>query len=164
MRSTSIRAAAVAALLAATSMVAAAAFAADAPTPKITSGVAKALSDAQKAIGVKDYPTALAAVKKAQDVSGRTPYDDFLINQFLMSADLGLNDTAGAAAAAEAAADSPAIPDAQKPGIYHNALALALNAKQYDKAVTYGEGFAGDQSRSRPAYPDDDRAGLLSRR
>jgi len=76
-------------------------------------------------------------------VPNRTPYDDFMINQFLMQTDLGLNDNAGAAAAAEAAADYNAIPDAQKSGIVHNALALSLMVKQYDKAVIYAKQLEG---------------------
>ena len=140
MTSTSIRAAAVAALLASASVagLSAPARAADA-TPKLTTAVAKALQDAQKADAAKDFPTALTALKAAQAVSGRTPYDDFMINQFVVQTDIGLNDMAGAAVAAEAAADYNAIPDAQKPAILHNALALSLNAKHYDKAVTYGK-------------------------
>jgi hypothetical protein len=130
------RAALVAALLASAAM-AGPAFAADAP--KLTRDVQKNLADAQKADNAKDYPTAMAALKKAQDVTGRTPYDDFVINQFVMQTDLGLNDTAGAAAAAIALADYADIPDVQKPGIYYNAMALSINTKNTAAAMRFAK-------------------------
>jgi len=50
------------------------AMAADAPkAPKLTSAVAKALTDAQKAGNAKDYPTAQAALEKAKAVASPTP-------------------------------------------------------------------------------------------
>jgi hypothetical protein len=134
------RAAFVAALLATASLAGAPALAADAPpAPKLTRDVQKNLADAQKADNAKDWPTALAALKKAQDVTGRTPYDDFVINQFLMQTDLGLNDEAGAANAAIAMGSYPAIPDEQKPSIYYNAMALAINTKQNDAAYKFAK-------------------------
>jgi hypothetical protein len=139
----STRAAAIAALLATACAAgfSGAAFAADAP--KITREVAKNLQDAQKADQAKDYKTALEAIKKAQAVSDRTPYDDYMINQFLLQTDAGLNDMAGADAAAEALAAYPDIPDAQKPAVFDNALGLALNFKHYDKALTYAKALQG---------------------
>ena len=65
----------------------ASAMAADAPkAPKLTHSIAVALTDAQKAIGAKDWPTALAAIDKAKGVSGATPYDTLMINRFAMPA------------------------------------------------------------------------------
>jgi hypothetical protein len=133
------RAAAVAALLATAGAVALVGPASAADAPKISREVAKNLQDAQKADQAKDYQAALEAIKKAQAVSDRTPYDDFMINQFLLQTDVGLNDMAGADTAAEALADYPSVPDAQKPAVYDNALALALNAKHYDKALKYAK-------------------------
>ena len=48
------------------------AMAADAPKggPKLTHGVAVALTEAQTAANKKDFPTAMAAVDKAKAVSG----------------------------------------------------------------------------------------------
>jgi hypothetical protein len=118
------------------------AVAADAPkTPKLTHAVAVALTDAQKATGTKDYPTALAAIEKAKAVSGPTPYDTLMINRFAMGIHVGMNDMAAADVDAEAAADTDPtqIPDTDKPAVYRAALQLAMNAKHYDKAIKYGK-------------------------
>jgi hypothetical protein len=145
----SFRAASAAALLATVSLTALSisAFAADAP--KITRDVGKNLQDAQKADQAKDYKTALEAIQKAQAVSDRTPYDDYMINQFLLQTDVGLNDMQGADTAAEALAAYPDIPDAQKSATYHNALGLALNFKHYDKAMIYAKAL-----QAMPTPPD----------
>jgi hypothetical protein len=118
------------------------AMAADAPkAPKLTAGVAKALTEAQTANGKKDFPTAMAAVEKAKAVSGATPYDQLTINRFAMSIHVGMGDLAAAEVDAEAAADldPSVIPDADKATVYKPALQLALNAKKYDKAAKYAK-------------------------
>src|SRR5271155_4683408 len=97
------------------------AIAADAPkAPKLTHGIAVALTDAQKAGNAKDYPTALAAIEKAKAVSSPTPYDTLMINRFAMGIHVGMGDLAAAGVDAEAAADTDPsqIPDADKPAVY----------------------------------------------
>jgi hypothetical protein len=110
-------------------------FAAD----KASREVAKPLSDAQKAMTTGDYATALTDIKTAQAVTDRTPYDDYLINSFLAQVYVGQKDYASADAPMEAAADSPALPDEAKKGVYSNAFQLAIFAKHYQKAVVYGQ-------------------------
>jgi hypothetical protein len=118
-----------------------AASAADAKAPKLTSGVARALQDAQKAGNAKDYPTAMAAIEKAKAVSDPTPYDTLMINRFATGIHVGMNDLAAADVDAEAAADvdPAAIPEADKSVVYDTALKLAMNTKHYDKAVKYAK-------------------------
>jgi tetratricopeptide (TPR) repeat protein len=106
---------------------------------KVSQSVAKPLSEAQKALGEKDYQTALAKVQEAQAVTDRTPFDDYTINSFLAYIEIQMKDYNAAAAPAEAAADSPAIPDADKKDRYLNAYQLAMNAKHYQKAEDYGQ-------------------------
>src|SRR5258706_8841687 len=121
------------------------AMAADAPKggPKLTHAIAVALTDAQKAVTAKDYPTALAAIEKAKAVSGPTPYDTLMINRFAMGAHVGMGDMAAADMDAEAAADiDPSqIPETDKAAVYKPALQLAVNAKHPDKAVKYAKLF-----------------------
>ncbi len=133
------------------------AFADDKPTPpKITSGVLKALSAAQKANNDKKYPDALAALEDAKKVSDRTPYDNLMIARFSMSVHVGMNDLDAADVDAEAAADTDAsvIPDADKGGIYRAALQLALRAKHNDKAAKYAKLYEA----STPPPPAADQA------
>ena len=131
-----VRAAFVAGLLCSTTcLVAPAAFAAD----KLTHEVQNDLAEAQKSLQTNDYAAALASVQKAQAVSDRSPYDDYMINTFLAEIYINQKDYATATAPMEAAADSPAIPDDQKKSTYSNAFQLAMAAKHYQKAETYGQ-------------------------
>ena len=128
------------------------AMAADAP--KLTRGVAVALSDAQKAGNAKDFPAAMAAIEKAKAVSSPTPYDTLMINRFAMGIHVGMGDLAAAGVDAEAAADAdPAmIPDADKSSVYKPALQLAMNSKHYDKAIKYAKLYMA--TTPPPAGPD----------
>lgn len=131
-----VRAALTAALLLGTASVALAQTA-----PKLTSGVQKALVEAQTAAKKQDYPTAMAAIEKAKGVSSRTPYDDLQINRYAMSLLVQQKDLTGAAVYGEAAADidPAAIPETEKSAVYTAGLQLALNAKHYDKAGKYAK-------------------------
>lgn len=137
MKSKLIRAAATAALLAASGAMLAPAHAAS--TPKISSAVGKKLMEAQKAANAKDFPTALKAVQDAQAISDLSNYDKLKINQFLTFIEVSMGDQAAADAAAEAAADLPDIPDTDKPEIMRNAMVLAINSQHYDKALKYAK-------------------------
>jgi tetratricopeptide (TPR) repeat protein len=136
-----VRAAFTASLLCATAgalLWTASAQAADEPL-KLTKAVQKALSDASAAAKTNDWATALANVKIAQAVPDPTPSDTYKINQFLAVVAINQKDYATATTATEAAADSPVIPDADKPATYKNAFVLASIAKQYQKAIAYAQ-------------------------
>jgi hypothetical protein len=105
---------------------------------KVGAAVGKPLSDAQKAMQAKDYQGALADVQQAQAVPNQTPYETYVTNKFLAVVEINLQDMKAATPAAEAAADSPAIPDEDKKDMLHNALLLAGNAQDYAKVVSYG--------------------------
>ena len=109
---------------------------------KVSKAVGKPLSDASTAFKANDFPSALANIKLAQAVADRTPFDDYKINQFLAAVSINLKDYDTATTATEAAADSPAMPDGDKASNYHNAFILASNAKQYQKAIVYGQDLA----------------------
>ncbi len=128
----------VAVLLAASAMGALTTSANAAPPP-LTSSVATKLSDAQKAVAKKDIPAALAAIAAAKALGNKKPYDDYMIALVEVAIDAQNNDMAGATTAAQFAADSTAIPDADKGDALKNALLLSMNAKQFDKAITYAK-------------------------
>jgi len=134
-----VRAAFAAGLLSSTTLALAPVAASAADTPKLTREVNNDIADAQKALKANDYATALADVQKAQAVTDRTPYDDFMINYFLAGIYITQKDYANATAPSEAAADSPAIPDDQKKPTYFNAFQLSSNAKHYAKTIAYGQ-------------------------
>jgi hypothetical protein len=108
----------------------------------ISKGVTPQIMDAQKAIEAKDFQGAMAKLKEAQAVPDRSDFDNYIINRLMMSTAVGLNDMATAAVSAEAAAESPALPDDQKKEVLHDALELATVQKQYQKVVQYGQQLA----------------------
>ena len=107
--------------------------------PKLTTSVNNALAEAQKAANGGDLAAATAAIAKARAVSSKTDYDDYMINTVAIAVAVKGQDMATAEVAAEAAADSPAIPDDQKANALRTALILANNQKHYEKAVTYAK-------------------------
>ena len=108
----------------------------------LTRGVNNALAEAQKATNGGDFAAAKAAIDKARAVSGKTDYDDYMINSVAVTVAVKSQDMAGAATAAEAAADSPAIPEDQKAATLRTALILANNQKHFDKSVVYAKALA----------------------
>lgn len=113
-----------------------------ADTPHVSAAVGKQLTVAQKAIEAKDWTGAKAAIAAAQQLPDRTPYDDYMIARMSIYPDVQSNDLAGATAAAQAAADSPAQPDAEKQSNLKYATMLSVNAQQYDKGLAYAKAFA----------------------
>ena len=108
----------------------------------ISKAVAPSVMDAQKALQGKDFQGAMTSLKAAQAVTERTPFDDYVINRLTAAAAIGLNDMTTAATAQEAAADSAAIPDADRKAVYHDALQLSAYMKQWPKTITYGQQLA----------------------
>lgn len=98
--------------------------------------------DAQKLIQAKDFQGAMAKLKEAQAIADRTDFDNYIINRLMMSAAVGLNDMATAATAAEAAAESPAMPDDDKAAVLRDALQLAAVQNQQTKVIQYGQVLA----------------------
>jgi hypothetical protein len=138
-----IRAAFAAALLsttaaAAMTITATAAVAAD-NTNKVGKAVGTPLEAAQKAMQANDFQTALTAAQQAQAVPNQTPYETYVINKFLSIIYVSLKDYPNATIAAEAAADSPVMPEEDKKDILHDALELAAQANQPQKAIGYGQ-------------------------
>jgi tetratricopeptide (TPR) repeat protein len=107
--------------------------------PKLTTSVNNALAEAQKAANGGDLAAATAAIAKARAVSSKTDYDDYMINSVAIAVAVKGQDMATAETAAEAAADSPAVPEDQKANALRTALILANNQKHFDKAVTYAK-------------------------
>ncbi len=140
MSSNSFRAPLKAALFAAVASVAL--MASPAFAASLTRGVNNALAEAQKATNAGDLAAAGAALDKARAVSGKTDYDDYMINSVAVTVAVKSQNLAAAATAAEAAADSPAIPEDQKAATLRTALILANNQKHFDKSVVYAKALA----------------------
>src|SRR6516162_634624 len=112
MKTKTIRAALAAGLFGAASLFAVnayAAAAADNSGPKVSKDVGAPLGEAQKLMQAGDNQGALAKIHEAQAVASRTPDDDYVINEFLANAAIGVKDYNTAATAYEAMADSPVL-------------------------------------------------------
>lgn len=140
MSSNSFRAPLKAALFAAVASVAL--MASPAFAASLTRGVNNALAEAQKAEKAGDLAAATAGIAKARAVSGKTDYDDYMINSMAVNIAYKSQDMVAATAAAEGAADSPAIPEDQKQATLRTALILANNQKHFDKSVVYAKALA----------------------
>jgi hypothetical protein len=97
--------------------------------------------DAQKMVQDKNFPGALAKLKTLQGTATE-PYDIYVINRLTAAADIGLNDMPGAAAAEEAAAASPVMPDDDRQALFHDALLMSANVKDWAKTIVYGQQLA----------------------
>jgi cytochrome c-type biogenesis protein CcmH/NrfG len=101
--------------------------------------IGKALKDAKKLADKKQYAPALEAVKKAQAVSGKSPLDEFKINEFLAYIYTQQKRYADAAGVYAAMAASPQVPAAQAPRYLKTTAQLYYQAEQYGKTIEYAE-------------------------
>src|SRR5271165_5068062 len=90
-------------------------------SPKLSNAVGKPLIEAQKLLQSGDAQGALAKIKEAQAAGSPTDYDTYVINEMLFACYVKLSDYTNAEIAVDAQADSPALPDADKKGVLHNA-------------------------------------------
>ena len=109
--------------------------------PVVSKPVGVLLDAAKKLMIANDYVTAKATVTQALAVPNRTPIDDYEINNFLGNIAIKLNDHATADTMFETMAESPVVPDADKPATFRIATLLANEAKHFDKALKYGRAF-----------------------
>jgi len=107
--------------------------------PSISRSVGKPLSEADKAMKANDFATATAKVQEAQAVEGRTPYDDYTINQFAANLALKQNDLKTAEKYFTAAAASPAMPADDRKNIYTVTVQVATNIQDWPTVATYAK-------------------------
>ena len=90
------------------------AFAADKPQNSKVAG--KPLQEAKKSLDAKKYPDAIAKLKEIQGISGKNDYDEHLINEMLSYAYVKTNNLADAAKVIEGDLDSQFVtpPERQK--------------------------------------------------
>ena len=119
------------------------------PSPKLQ----KPLHDAQEALKAKKYPEAIAKLKEADAMAGKTPYDQHVINDFLGNAYINIQDYGAAAKMYESEIDDGFTPDSEKPQKTRAITELYYQVKNYDKAIEYGNravkgGFADERMRT----------------
>jgi len=104
----------------------------------VSKGVAKPLKAAQEALQKKSWQEALAKLNEADAVAGKTPFDQFTINEMRGFAYVRTGNYAEAARALEAGLNSGLLDQAD---VSQRVKALAqvnYQIKNYDKAIEYG--------------------------
>jgi tetratricopeptide (TPR) repeat protein len=118
--------------------------------PKNSPALAKPLSEANAALKAHNYSDAISKLKAAEGMSGKTPGDQYLIDQMLWFAYVKTNNLAEAARYMEAQLDSGLTPQAEQPKLIKDLATINYQNKNYDKAIVFGNraisgGYADEQ-------------------
>ena len=105
---------------------------------KFSKAVGEPLQAAQASIKKKQWTQALGSIKQAQAVTGKTPFEEYTINELLGYVLLQTGDTAGAVRAYEANLNSGQTPPDQLPARVKTLAQLNAKAKNFPKAIEYG--------------------------
>ena len=121
--------------------------------PKNSPALAKPLKEANDDIKAKKYTDAISKLKAAEGTSGKTPADQYIIDEMLSFAYIKTQNYPEAAKAMEAKLDSGLTPQAEQSTLVKQLATINYQIKNYDKAVDFGNraikgGFADDQIRT----------------
>src|SRR6516165_12823051 len=83
--------------------------------PKNSAALAKPLSEANAALKAHNYSDAIAKLKAAEGIAGKTPGDQYLIDQMLSFAYIKTQNYPEAAKAMEAQLDTGLVPQSDQP-------------------------------------------------
>jgi len=113
----------------------------------------KILHDASEDLKAHKFSEAIAKLREAEGMSGKTPADQHIINDFLGFAYVKTNNYAEAAKAWEAELDDGFTPQADIAQKTRELAVISYQLKNYDKAIDFGNraikgGFADDQIRT----------------
>ncbi len=121
--------------------------------PKNSAALAKPLKEANDDIKAKKYSEAITKLKAAEGMSGKTPADQYIIDQMLSFSYIKTQQYPEAAKYIEAELDSGMAPQSEQPTLVKQLAAINYQIKNYDKAVEFGNraikgGYADDQIRT----------------
>ena len=123
--------------LATAALLPAIAVAGEPAAPSIGPKVGKPMKAAQDAMKAKNWAEALAKTKEAQAIEGKTPFEEYQINEFLGFILINQKDYAGASAAFEKNVNSGQVPAAELNNKLKTLAQLTFQTKQYPKAIDY---------------------------
>jgi tetratricopeptide (TPR) repeat protein len=115
--------------------------------------LAKPLKEAHDDLNAKKYADAIAKLREAEGMAGKTPYDQHLINDMLGFAYARTQNYAEAAKAWEAELDDGFAPQSEIPTRVRQLAEANYQIKNYDKAIEFGNraikgGFADEELRT----------------
>src|SRR5215831_4692696 len=142
-----------AAVAAITALAPATSHAAEEKGPKNSPALAKPLSEANAALKAHNYSDAIAKLRAAEGMSGKTPADQYIIDEMLSFAYIKTQNYPEAAKVMEAKLDSGMTPQSDQPTLVKQLATINYQTKNYDKAIDFGNraikgGYADDQIRT----------------
>jgi len=125
--------------------------------PTVSNKLAKPLKAAQDAMAAKNYDEAMAKIKEAQALPEKTPYDNWVINTFLLKVYAAKSDMASEVPVIESLAQSQyTTPDQKK--IY-----LKSVAQYYYQTKDYNKALETANEAVKAGAADNDVMGLIAR-
>lgn len=113
---------------------------------------ARPLRAAQDAVKSGNYPEAVAKLEAADSAQGKSPYDQHVINVLLLAAYMGVRDYGSAARVVEAQLKDGFLSSAEIEKQTAVAALINYQAKNYDKAIEFGNRAMGWES-ANPQVP-----------
>jgi TolA-binding protein len=118
-------------------------------TPKVSPSLAKPLKAANDAVQAKKYNDALTKLKDVDAMSGKSAYDQHLINELLGFVYVRTQKYPEAIKYLEPGLDDGFLKKSQVPQRVRQLLTLSYQTKNYDKVLTFGDraikgGYADD--------------------
>lgn len=115
----------------------------------VSKAVVKQIQAAQKAIEAKNWGECSSQLRQASALPGKTPYDDYAVNELLGFCAIRGNDFATAARALEAGLNAGFLAQDQVPSRVRALSQVNYQLKNYAKSIDYGNrairgGFADD--------------------
>ena len=127
--------------------------AAEEKAPKNSAALAKPLKEANDDIKAKKFSDAITKLKTAEGMAGKTPADQYIIDQMLSFSYIKTQQYPEAAKYLESELDSGMVPQADQPTLVKQLATINYQTKNYDKAIDFGNraikgGYADDQIRT----------------
>jgi hypothetical protein len=142
----------------------------DAKVETLRPEVSKPVQAAKDFISARNFPEALLAIRVAEGIADRTPYENYLIERVRAVAAFGAGDTPTATRSFEAIIASGRLPPAEQVRMVETLAGMYFKAADYPNAVTWAsrylkDGGANPQVRMllvRSLYFTDDFAGAAT--
>ena len=139
----------------------------DANVETVRAEVGKPVQAAKDFISARNFPEALLAIRVAEGIADRTPYENYVIERVRAVAAFGAGDTPTATRSFEVIIASGRLPPAEQIRMVETLASMYFKAADYPKAVTWAsryikDGGANPQMRMlliRSLYFTDDCAG-----
>lgn len=111
---------------------------------QVSAKVGKPLKEAIELGQAKKFKEAMEKVREAQAISGKTPYEEYKINEILAYIAINLQDYNTATKAYEATLDSGELSPADMKTRLDQLTKIQYQAKNYPKAIQYGTRYLKD--------------------